>query len=364
MGRYFRIKVGLSITQIVLWLATVAALFILPSAIRIPELSDTTWLMLFLGWSLLVSIPADIIAGKILPERQGMYSMIFDGWWKKWLRAIIIQTVFFLLMGGWLLLMGDTFGQIGTIGCFALMMLLTGGLQIWLARATVGWESFFDNHKGKLVVYLDNEDPAFTGGISGIPGMEIFVIPNSWRKEMDDRMMGVIKGRRHGAIQTLGHAKGFLAAFLLNVLAFTAAILLVEEGTSTGLGLVQTVSLFSLFHLAGTALILTPLSRRAVWEVDKWVFYRGGDADSLRASFHKIVVKDELNDFGVFNPVFQPMPTPPSRSQHIASQTATKGAWNAARLSMFLSWAALNPLARSLPVTLGRPERWVFLPSD
>lgn len=364
MGKYFRIKVGLSMAQVFCWLATVTALLILPSTIELPELSATIWLLMFLGWSLLISVPADIIAGKMLPERQGMYSMIFDGWWKKWLRAIIVQTVFFLLMGGWLLFMGSKFGRMGTIGGFSLMMLLTGGLQIWLARATVRWESFFDNHKGKLVVYLDNEDPAFTGGISGIPGMEIFVIPNSWRKEMDARMLGVIKGRRHGAIQTLGHAKGFLAAFLLNLLAFTAAILLIEDGTSTGLGLVQTVSLFGLFQVAGTALILTPLSRKAVWEVDRWVFYRGGDADSLRASFHKIAVNEELAEFGTLSSVLQPMPSPSSRSQHIASQQESRGAWNAARLSIFLSWAALNPLARSLPIMLGRPERWVFLPSD
>ena len=364
MGRYYRLKIWLSAGQMIIWLATTVGLLSLSSSGNIPQVPDTGWLLLFLGWYLLISIPVDIIAGKILPERLGMYRMIFEGWWKKWLRAIAVQTLFFALMGGWLLLMGDTFGRVGTIGGFALMMILTGGLQIWMARATVKWESFFDNHKGKLVVYLDNEDPAFTGGISGIPGMEIFVIPNTWRKEMDDRMMGVIKGRRHGAIQTLGHAKGFLAAFLLNVFAFSAAILLVKDGTSTGIGLVQTISLFSLFHLAGTTLVLTPLSRRAVWEVDKWVFYRGGDADSLRASFHKTVVKEEVAEFSKMDQVLQPTPAPSSRSQHIASQQSIKGAWNAARLSVFLSWAGLNPLATSLPITLGRPERWVFLPSD
>lgn len=342
-----------------LWLIRFSAI---TETLNIP---DGIWVVILASTHLILTLPFDFLGGVFLPNRHQQYRMVFDGWWKRWARAAFFQFAIYLLMGFWLLMTGKHLGPTGTIGGFALMMMLLGGLQIWVARASVKWESFYDNHKGKLVVYLDNEDPGFTGGISGIPGMEIFVIPNRWRKDMTDKMLTVMKGRRHGAIQTLSHAKGFLAAFSWNLIAFSASVFLIQEGTSTGLGLIQVVGCFSLIQLIGGQVLLSPLSRRAIWEIDQWLYYRGGDADTIRQSFHFTAIKEELlPKEATLLQALVPMPDPYSRAKHIAEQRKVKGAWQATRQATYLSWAGMNVFSRVLPAIIGRPERWVFLPGD
>jgi len=39
-------------------------------------------------------------------------------------------------------------------------------------------------------------------------------------------------------------------------------------------------------------------------------------------------------------------------------------AWHAARTALYLSWAGVGLLGRAVHCNLGRPEVWVFLPSD
>lgn len=365
---YAKARLWAGMSGILLWTILIGGSLILlsnSSFFSTQEIPDETWVLILAASHLLFSLPFDFLGGVALPNRHQQYRMIFDGWWKKWARAACFQFGIYLLMGFWLLMLGGLLGPVGTIGGFGLMMLLLGGLQIWVARASVKWESFYDNHKGKLVIYLDNEDPGFTGGISGIPGMEAFVIPNKWRTEMTDKMLTVMKGRRHGAIQTLSHAKGFLAAFLWNLIAFSIAVMVIPGGTATGPGLIQVVGCFSLIQLLGGQLLLSPLSRRAIWEIDRWLYFRGGDADTIRQSFHFTAIKEELlpKDARLLQ-AFVPMPDPYSRAQHIAEQRKVKGAWQATRQATFLSWAGMNVFSRVLPAVIGRPERWVFLPGD
>ena len=327
-------------------------------------LHDWTWLLLLSGGHLLLSLPFDWLGGVYLPNRYQQYRNIETGWWKRWARAAVVQAFFYLLFGLWLLTLGRYLGPVGTIGGMALVMLLLVGLQVWVARATVSWESFFDNHKGKLVIYLVNNDPGFTGGISGIPGMEVFIVPDMWRQSMSEKMLKVIQGRRHGALQTLAHAKGFLLAFVWTLLSFAVAVLLVPGGTGTGPGLVMTVALFSVISFAGSTILLSWISRMAVWEIDRWVFYRGGDADVIRQSFEFTTVKEEQLDLPRWQESLVAMPGPASRAEHMARQKNQKGAWNARHQSVFMAWAGLSLFSRALPAVLGKPERWVFLPGD
>ena len=41
-----------------------------------------------------------------------------------------------------------------------------------------------------------------------------------------------------------------------------------------------------------------------------------------------------------------------------------RGAHQATRLALYLSWACLGVLARAVHCNAGRPEVWVLLPSD
>ncbi len=363
---YARARTRAGFLGILGWsLLLILALLLWPQASWLANVPAWSWAGIIAGIHFLISLPFDILGGNVLANRHQQYRLTLNTWWGPWIRASLIQFALYFGLGLWLLMLGKNLGLAGSIGGMALAMILLAGLQIWVARATVKWESFFDNHKGKLVIYLENQDPGFTGGISGIPGMEVFVLPNQWRKEMSDKMLTVMKGRRHGAIQTLAHARGFLAAFLWNLIAFTIAILFTPGGTSSGEGLFQTVVLFSLIQLVPGQAILGWMTRRAVWEIDRWIFYRGGDADVLRQSFRSTIIPEEKpGESSPLAKVFTPVPGPESRAEAIAAQKDVKGAYMAARLTMYLSWAGLQLFSRMLPSVMGRPERWVFLPGD
>ncbi len=321
-------------------------------------------LLLALG-HLLLSLPLDWVGGQWLPEKHGQPRDGSRLWWRKWIRASLVQAILFGLLGCWLLLVGQYLGRLGSVGGMALTMLILAGMQVWVARASLNWETFLDNSKGKRVFYLDNTDPGFTGGISGIPGMEVLVLPKKWRDRMTEKMLKVLLARRHGAIQTIAHARGFLVAFLWNVAAFAVAVFLSPEGTSTGAGLIQTVAGFSLLSLLGSGWVLPWLSRRAVWEIDRWVFYRGGDADVLRQSFSETFPAGEIPArIAPWLSLVVAMPYPQSRLDHLATQLAYRGAWHSARQATFFSWAGLNLFTRAYPTLVGLPERWVFLPGD
>ncbi len=337
----------------------------LPGRTWFSSLHDWHWVWLLPLLHGLLSLPFDWAAGHWLPRRLGQILSQEERWWPIWLRGSLVQMLFYAAFAAWLLLLGKSLGTWGAIGGMALAMLLLAGLQIWVARAVVAWESFFDNHKGKLVIYLDNRDAGFTGGISGIPGAEVFVLPNKYRAEMNDTMLKIVQGRRHGAVQTLTHARGFLVAFLFNVAAFSAAVLISPEGVATGQGLAATVGIYSLIQGLLGPLLLNWLSRRAVFEIDRWIYHRGGNADLLRQSFAAAVVPGEsLPEQEPWATLFTGMPSPASRQQYMTGQARIRGAWQAAQQARFLSWAGLGLMSRSTETMLGRPERWVFQVSD
>lgn len=62
--------------------------------------------------------------------------------------------------------------------------------------------------------------------------------------------------------------------------------------------------------------------------------------------------------------IFHPLPSVENRREQLRHPHHGTGAWNAARLALFLSWGTLGLLSRAVHSNAGRPELWVLLPAD
>ena len=68
--------------------------------------------------------------------------------------------------------------------------------------------------------------------------------------------------------------------------------------------------------------------------------------------------------------VFHPIPSVEARLERMRSSGGARplagrlAGWHAARMALYLSWAGLGLLGRAVHCNCGRPDAWVFLPSD
>jgi hypothetical protein len=96
----------------------------------------------------------------------------------------------------------------------------------------------------------------------------------------------------------------------------------------------------------------------------------GFDARALSASLERLEA-DQDGEFersrGV-ETIFHPVPAARHRMAVAAGERdpGPRGvaAWHAARVALYLSIAGLGLLGRAVHCNVGRPEAWVFLPSD
>jgi hypothetical protein len=77
---------------------------------------------------------------------------------------------------------------------------------------------------------------------------------------------------------------------------------------------------------------------------------------------------DELERARGVETIFHPVPAARHRIAALRGERAAGphawAAWHAARTALYLSWAGVGLLGRAVHCNLGRPEAWVFLPSD
>jgi hypothetical protein len=322
-------------------------------------------LALLLGGWLLISLPLDWVGGYWLPARYARSQASAGQWMLNWAKASLTQTSFFYLNLLALSAMTNWLGFVGAIGWMCLSMVILLGFQFYL-HVGITWAAHrLENDQGRLLFVVDHADRSFTGGIFGLPGKESIVYPRYWRDRFRAPVNRMLINRRHGAINTGAHGRGVMLAFGWNLLLFAGAMLLSRALPNTVVGLCQTIGWYSLLSLLSTIGLLPWLSRRGVYEVDRWTYFKGLDPDLLRegmAETHRL--REDL-DRSAFSRTFtHSVPTLAMREQHFVSQQPLRGAWQATRQAVFTSWAGGNLLCRSLPEQLGRPELWVFLPGD
>jgi hypothetical protein len=62
--------------------------------------------------------------------------------------------------------------------------------------------------------------------------------------------------------------------------------------------------------------------------------------------------------------IFHPVPSVTSRRERLNAASSGRGAYQAARMALPLSWACLGLLGRAVHCNCGRPALWVMLPGD
>lgn len=154
-------------------------------------------------------------------------------------------------------------------------------------------------------------------------------------------------------------------AWLWNLLGFSLAVRLSGSNLGDAPGLVTTALWFTLWSFLGL-LVLPSLSRPAVFEADRFVRDRGASDHLIEETIHDL---DHLqDDEPVRGPwierIFHPVPSVASRMENLRSEKTPRGAWQGARIALYLSWACFGFLSRAVHCNSGRPELWVLFPGD
>ena len=102
-------------------------------------------------------------------------------------------------------------------------------LQHPLARIVAGYKIYgedrenFQRRIGELLSrkteVVKEEDPAFAGGITGLPWLEKTIIPSRWLEMSEDELKAQVL-RRIGALRTHSRHRGVMVAILWNLYGF------------------------------------------------------------------------------------------------------------------------------------------------
>jgi hypothetical protein len=333
---------------------------------------------------IVLSFPFDWLGGYSLPRRFGRSAPTSGAYLASWLRGVLGQGAIFLLAGVSLLAAGRAGGRLGAIVVAALLMMLLLAAQGWLARLIGGLVAVpanLEKYQRRLLTWATRmpaiqvvraSDPAFVGGLIGLPGREQLVLPAAWCETFEGKADGLSPEatalqivRRIGTLERGSRRRGVLLALVWNLSGFALASFLPGAGVTTVAELVTTAFGFTLWSFAGL-LILPSFSRPAVLEADQFALQQGFPRQLLEQTMTTLdkAQDDEPERKNWLETIFHPVPSVNNRLQNLAQSGTPRGAWQAARTALFLSWGCWGLLGRAVHCNSGRPELWVLFPGD
>jgi len=384
-GGYGRARLWLGISAVgsIVMLAIVALLVGLPSRLSShfgPTLaSQALMLVTFLLAYAAVQLPFDVLGGYLLPRRFGRLHPTAFRFTGRLIRGIAAHTSVLAVIGVGLLLAGRALGVPGVIGVSAVMMLILLATRGQLARlfaplrrSTISMSTTLEEPDQFLTECVRSDDEGFTGGILGVFRPKRSLIPERWLDELGPTGMTVVKRRRQFAIKTGSWARGRVLALLFTLIGVVLAATMVgPTRIGSGEGIIALSLLFTVWSFIGLLTLPTP-SRAGVAEVDAAMreFQQGAGGAGLDASLIVETIRklDALQDGEPLRPagveiIFHPVPSVRNRIEGPLNQKP-RGSLDSARSSVFLSAAGLGLLGRAVHCNCGRPDLWVFLPSD
>lgn len=338
-------------------------------------LNDLGGLSLVLLAYLLISAPFDWLGGFFLPRHHGRPHPPAGSFLRGWLTGIASHALVMLLCGVVLLQLSRRFGEAGGILGFAALSLGLLVFQFPLARLVGGlgyrrWgkdlpEAPGTRADGRGIVLAGARDEGFVGGLVGLPGRELLVLPEAWLRALRPDELSIQLARRQAAVATGSRLRGVLLALAWNLAGFTLSARLTESDTASLSGLVTTSLGFTLWSFLGLLLLPTP-SRSGVFEVDQAMRaqdFSPAAVESLLRTLDARQDGESVRPAGV-ETIFHPVPALLSRLESLPTRAPGIGCWHAARMALPLSWAGLGFLSRAVHCNCGRPELWVLLPGD
>ena len=346
-----------------------------------------------LGLYVLFSAPFDWLGGYWLPLRFERTAPTLPTFLANWLRGVLGHSLILLISGMWLLAAGRAGGRFGAILAAAFFMLVLLTAQGWLAQLIGGLQiaptnlSSYQQLLSKrglripATLVFNVSDPAFVGGCVGLPGREQLVLPATWIKQkaiqqktglpaltpsLSEEAVATQIARRIGVIERGSRRRGVIVALLWNATGFALATTLPGAGVTNSAELLATACGFTLWSFIGL-LTLPSFSRPGVFEGDYFAAQHGVSHAALEQTAATLDQwqDDEPARSPLIETIFHPIPSVQSRAQQLAmNDREPRGAWQAARVALFLSWGCFGFLSRAVHCNSGRPELWVLFPGD
>lgn len=372
-----RLFLGASAVGTLSVLAGLALLLDLPA--RLP--SEPLRLPLELAWlALLVAVhaallaPFDLFGGYLLPREYGRSDEPLARFLRRWSRGVVAYALLLALCALGAMLASRAFGVAGSALVFAALAATFLHAQPWIAwfvgagRPTIPTAAEPVGDLGRRTRVLETEQRHVTGGAYGLPGRTAWVVPRHWLRAPERVGLGLQIERRAWLTRSGARDRGVWLALAWTAVPLALHLALVGP-IATLADVVRLALLATLWAFVGVLVLPTP-SRRAVYRADAAALAAGAEPTQLRASLEALETDqdDELERSSGVETIFHPVPAVRRRVAAVLAPLAGAGAswtaWHAARGALFVSVAGLGLLGRAVHCNLGRPEAWVFLPSD
>lgn len=336
-----------------------------------------------LACSIGLSLPSDVLGGYFLPRQHGRSELKFARFLAGWLRGVLLQALIIGVCAAALLMAGRWAGVWAGVACFAGLMLLllaaqaavaqmVGGLsRVETAGPGVEEAGVPDSARDAAVrrpvgtMVLRSTDPGFVGGVVGLPGRERMVFPSVWLQELPPEVLSTERVRRNGVLATGARTRGLAAALAWNLLGFLLACHLPGASLADAPGLIQTGLWFTLWSFLGL-LLLPSVNRPGVLEADRFALAQGISSAVLSRTISCLdrLQDDEPARGRWVERIFHPIPSVESRVAAFSRERSPYGAWQGARVALYLAWGCFGFLSRAVHCNAGRPELWVLFPGD
>ena len=376
-----RLWLGISCVGTIVVITSVLLAFGIPTKLLTTNAnaswSDVSGLLAVVFAYAFISGPFDFFGGYILPKEYKKSATDFRSFIGAWFRGVLIHCVMLIAIGLTLINTARVGGFWFTFGAFIILSIVLFAAQRFLAKAIGSLKyasldketellmaELFGRRKLKVLV-AEDANPFFTGGICGLPGWERLVIPMRWLQVFSRAQLRAILLRKQGVIIKGSRTRGLMLAFFWNLAGFCLGYL--GSGNLTNVAGLVTFSLwFTLWAFVGLLVLPSP-SQRGVFEGDAFVMNQGVDKNTLVMLIQDLDKNqdDEPARSDGVEKFFHPIPSVQRRVAFINNPNShATGAWHSARMALYLSWAGISFLSRAVHCNCGRPDVWVFLPSD
>jgi len=339
-----------------------------------PWVADAAWIALAVVLQAVVMAPFDLFAGFLVPREYGRTTERLAGFLRRWWHGALLHGLALTLAGTVLMLAARGGGALGTWTAYLVLLLALLAGQPWIAaavgkarlRRTDGREPW--TGLGPRTWVIETPHAHVTGGAYGAPRATAWVWADRWSSALGRSALDAQVQRRSWIARSGARGRGVWLALLWN--ALPVALALAAWGPPVAAADVLRLALLAtLGSFVGVLLLPTP-SRWAVHHADLAAVASGTDPLRLATALEALDrdQDDEPARSEAVEAIFHPIP---SLAHRLAVLNGTRApgpvagaAWHAARVALYLSWASGGLLGRAVHCNLGRPEAWVFLPSD
>ena len=326
----------------------------------------------FVGLYALIHVPFDVLGGYVLPRSCGRLHKPWPAFAAGLTRGVAVHACVLLAVCGAMLIASDLLGPVGLplagIGASLLVLRFRLSLARSMARVRhVARET--GEHRGMETEVVGTDDEGFTGGITGVFRPRLSVIPQRWQDALGPIGERLARRRRDLTVLSGQWARGRIAAVGFTWIGLGIATLTVNQAEAgTAAGVAEFSMAFTLWSFLGL-LTLPTLSRNGARRVDAALLDDATATGTAHADVKGLIGRlDELQDNEpkrrpIVEAIFHPIPSAVSRGEP-DTDGGQLAAWDAARSAIFLSVTGAGLLGRAVHCNCGRPELWVFLPTD